>query len=80
MAAGMNWGILSLLAVVAVVLGSIAAFFVYLARRSASNTTGPMNLKSARASVPANPNFSGPLPNSGLAGTLALPDTSNAAL
>ena len=36
MAAGMNWGILSLLAVVAVVLGGVAAFFVYLARRSAA--------------------------------------------
>lgn len=36
MAAGMNWGILSLLAVVAVVLAGVAAFFVYLARRSAA--------------------------------------------
>jgi hypothetical protein len=36
MAAGMNWGILSLLMVIVVVLGAVAAFFVYLARRSAS--------------------------------------------
>jgi hypothetical protein len=35
MAAGMNWGIMSLLAVVAVVLGSVSAFFIFLARRSA---------------------------------------------
>jgi hypothetical protein len=36
MAQGMNWGIFSLLAVVALVLGAVAAFFVYLARRSAA--------------------------------------------
>jgi hypothetical protein len=36
MAVGMNWGIFSLLGVVVVVLGGIAAFFVYLARRSAA--------------------------------------------
>ena len=39
----MNWGILSLLAVVAVVLGGVAAFFVYLARdpqRRCSHNTG----------------------------------------
>jgi hypothetical protein len=35
MAAGMNWGIFSLLAVVVTVLGGVAAFFIYLARRSA---------------------------------------------
>ena len=32
----MNWGILSLLAVVVVVLSGIAAFFIYLARRAAT--------------------------------------------
>jgi hypothetical protein len=37
MAQGMNWGIFSLLAVVVTVLGGIAGFFVYLARRSATN-------------------------------------------
>ncbi len=36
MAKGMNWGIFSLLAVVVVVLGGFAAFFVFLARRAAS--------------------------------------------
>jgi hypothetical protein len=35
LAKAMNWGIVSLLAVVVVVLGGFAAFFVYLARRSA---------------------------------------------
>jgi hypothetical protein len=44
MAQGMNWGILSLLGVVALVLGGLAAFFVYLARKSAavSATAEPM--------------------------------------
>ena len=36
LAKGMNWGILSLLAVVVFVLGSVAAFFVYLAKKSAA--------------------------------------------
>lgn len=36
MAKGMNWGIFSLLGVVAVVLGSIATFFVFIGKRSAS--------------------------------------------
>jgi hypothetical protein len=36
MAQGMNWGILSLLVVVVCVLGTIATFFVCLARRAAS--------------------------------------------
>jgi hypothetical protein len=35
-AEGMNWGILSLLAVITVVLGGVSAFFIYLARRSAA--------------------------------------------
>ena len=35
LAKAMNWGILSLLAVVVFVLGGIAAFFIYLARRAA---------------------------------------------
>ena len=36
MAAGMNWGILSLLVVIGVVLGGVSAFFIYLAKRAAS--------------------------------------------
>ena len=35
LAKAMNWGILSLLAVVVLVLGGLAAFFIYLARRAA---------------------------------------------
>ena len=35
LAKAMNWGILSLLVVVVFVLGGIAAFFIYLARRAA---------------------------------------------
>jgi len=35
LAKAMNWGILSLLAVVVFVLGGIAAFFIYLAKRAA---------------------------------------------
>ena len=34
-AQGMNWGILTLLGVVAMVLGSVASFFVYLGHRAA---------------------------------------------
>ena len=35
LAQGMNWGIFSLLAVIVTVLGGIATFFIYLARKSA---------------------------------------------
>jgi hypothetical protein len=34
MAKGMNWGIMSLLAVVVCVLGGITTFFVYIAKKS----------------------------------------------
>src|SRR6266478_2793281 len=40
MAAGMNWGILSLLTVIVFVLGGVAGFSVFLARR-ASSIPGP---------------------------------------
>jgi len=47
LALGMNWGIFSLLAVVVFVLGGIAAFFVYLAKRAAATSSddaaAPMN-------------------------------------
>jgi flagellar basal body-associated protein FliL len=36
MAKGMNWGILSLLAVVVCVLSCFATFFVFLAKKSAT--------------------------------------------
>ena len=36
LAAGMNWGIMTLLGMIVLVLGGVAAFFVFLARRSAA--------------------------------------------
>jgi len=36
LASGMNWGIFSLLAVIVPVLGGVAGFFIYLARKSNS--------------------------------------------
>jgi hypothetical protein len=36
MALGMNWGIFSLLGVIACVLGGITSFFVYLGRKSSA--------------------------------------------
>lgn len=36
MAKGMNWGIFSLLGVVAVVLGGVTSFFVFLGKQSAA--------------------------------------------
>jgi heme/copper-type cytochrome/quinol oxidase subunit 2 len=36
LASAMNWGIFSLMAVVVSVLGGIASFFIYVARRSAA--------------------------------------------
>ncbi|HYG35941.1 MAG TPA: hypothetical protein VEC99_14215, partial [Clostridia bacterium] len=36
MAVGMNWGIFSLLGMILMVLGGVASFFIFLARRSAS--------------------------------------------
>ena len=53
MAKGMNWGIFSLLAVVVFVLGAIASFFVYLAKRSATLPDNPApgaSLESTRKS------------------------------
>ena len=40
LARGMNWGIFSLLAVVVCVLGGIATFFVFLAKKSATISAG----------------------------------------
>ena len=39
MAVGMNWGIASLLVVIVSVLGGIASFFVYIARKSSATTS-----------------------------------------
>ena len=36
MAQGMNWGILSLLGIIVLVLGGVAGFFVYLAKRTSA--------------------------------------------
>ena len=36
LASGMNWGIFSLMGVVVFVLGSVAAFFIFLARRASA--------------------------------------------
>ena len=36
LAAGMNWGIMSLLVVVVFVLGSVASFFIFLAKKAAA--------------------------------------------
>jgi hypothetical protein len=41
MAHGFNWGILSLLVVVGFVLASIAAFFIFIIRRSAALAARP---------------------------------------
>ena len=41
MALGLGWGIVSLLGVVMLVLGSIASFFFYLAKRSARAAGAP---------------------------------------
>ncbi len=42
MAEGMNMGIFSLLAVITCVLGGVAAFFIYLAKRSAMAVNAPL--------------------------------------
>jgi hypothetical protein len=41
LAQGMNWGILSLLAVVVSVLGSIAMFFIFIAKKAAAASKLP---------------------------------------
>jgi len=61
MAKGMNWGIMSLLAVIGVVLGGVTSFFVYLSKRSAAV---------AAASGAANPDLRGLPERLGLTRTL----------
>jgi hypothetical protein len=41
MAYGLNWGILSLLAVIVPVLGAIACFFIYIIKRAAAVSNLP---------------------------------------
>ena len=50
MASGMNWGIFSLLAVIVSVLGGVASFFIYLARKSAKTAAA---LSERPATAPA---------------------------
>ena len=50
MAKGMNWGILSLLAVIGVVLGGVISFFIFLGKRSATAAAAAQP-SSGRASV-----------------------------
>ena len=48
LAIGMNWGIFSLLVVVVGVLGTIATFFIYLAKRAAMfSATAPGEMSTA---------------------------------
>jgi heme/copper-type cytochrome/quinol oxidase subunit 2 len=55
LAQGLNWGIMSLLGVVVGVLGSFAAFFVYLAKRSAlpPETSPPEPLLASAKEIPS---------------------------
>jgi hypothetical protein len=53
MALGMNWGIFSLLGVVVCVLGCVAGFFIYLARKSAALSAANMVVAASAASAPA---------------------------
>lgn len=53
MAKGMNWGILSLLGVVAVVLGSVATFFVFIGKRAAAISNPPEVAPPAQRPEPA---------------------------
>jgi hypothetical protein len=72
LAAGMNWGILTLLATIVTVLGAFIAFFVFLARRAATAAAGPSKPHPGRASVSAKPGFLPSPDKLGLASTLAL--------
>ena len=47
MAQGMNWGIMSLLAVIGCVLAGIASFFVYVGWKSSQNHSGASGKSSA---------------------------------
>lgn len=52
LAQGMNMGILSLLVVVVFVLGGVAAFFVYLAKKSAQSAASTVANTSLQQSGP----------------------------
>jgi hypothetical protein len=57
MASGMNWGIFSLLGVIVSVLGGVASFFIYLARKSAkiAATASAQSTPAPTADLPAAP-------------------------
>ena len=60
MASGMNWGILSLLGMIVAVLGGVAGFFVFLARRAAALASS--STANATPRLPANPAAAEPQP------------------
>jgi len=55
MAKGMNWGIFSLLGVVAMVLGSVATFFVFIGKKAAAAANEPDLNQTAANDPAANP-------------------------
>lgn len=52
LAKAMNWGIVSLLAVVVFVLGGFAAFFIYLARRAAMSARAESSVPAEQPEIP----------------------------
>ena len=51
LAQGMNWGIFTLLVIVALVLGGVTAFFIFMARRSTAGPNGsPSNASRSQLS------------------------------
>ena len=52
MAKGMNWGIFSLLAVVGMVLGSVATFFVFIGKKAAAAAHEQPDANSAAKTEP----------------------------
>ena len=62
LASGMNWGIASLLGMIVVVLGGVAGFFIYLARRSAAlGAAQNPGLQPAPAAAKSGPGWSSAL-------------------
>jgi hypothetical protein len=55
LAVGMNWGIFSLLVVIATMMGLIASFFVFIARRAATLPVEQPTDPAAPASTPTSP-------------------------
>jgi hypothetical protein len=73
MAKGMNYGIMSLLAVIGVVLGGVASFFVYLGKKSATVAAAAAQTSPKRAGALASLSLPQDPPSLGCARTLALP-------